>query len=135
VNGQPSPNGIAKASSDGIGPHSHNGFGLHSHGEPSFTDEDAALLEGEGWHVDRHHNRVSDENGFRLSPATVSQILRDLRGQAGATGNFSAVSDTSVVKGISPVAVGCTAPGDVAQAAVSPVVTYLDLRGGSSGPG
>ncbi len=62
-------------------------------------------------------------------------MLRDLRGQTGTTGNNHEVRGTSVAKGISPVEVGGTAPGEVAQVAVSPVVEFLDLRGGSAGPG
>jgi hypothetical protein len=128
VNGQPSPNDVAKAaSSDGIGPHAHGDSGLHSHGEPSFTDDEVELLEGNGWHVDRHHNRVSDENGFTLSPATVGAMLRDLRGLRAAEDDDGAVG-TTTTKMSSAGEVGGMAPGEVAQVAESPVVAYLDLR-------
>jgi hypothetical protein len=128
VNGQPSPNDVAQAaSSDGIGPHAHGDSGLHSHGEPSFTDDEVELLEGNGWHVDRHHNRVSDEHGFTLSPATISAMLQDLRSQGAAKGDDGAVG-TTTMKMSSAGEVGGTAPGEVAQVAESPVVAYLDLR-------
>ena len=108
VNGQPSPNDIAKAaSSDGTGPRAHGDFGLHEHGEPTFSDAEMAMLEAKGLDVDHHHGRVYDATGFLLSPGTV---------------------------GASAVDVGGKAPGEAARTEGPVAVQHLDLRGGWPGP-
>jgi len=115
VSGLPSPNDIAKAlSSDGIGQHQHGDSGFHSHGEPSFTDDEVELLEGNGWHVDRHHAKVRDENGFTLSPSNVAGMLQDLRGQGAAKGDDGGAVGASVVKSSDPQprSVVLRAPGE-----------------------
>jgi hypothetical protein len=66
-------------SSDGIEPHSHGGFGPHQHGKPKFTDEEVAVLEGRGYHVDRHHEVGFDYRGHRVSPCNVAAMLRGTR--------------------------------------------------------
>jgi hypothetical protein len=131
VNGNPSANDLAKAAiSDGLGPHTHDGSGPHEHGEPTFTDDEATFLASQGLHVDRHHGRVSDEDGFRLSPPTVSSMLATAR----EDGLLKIVAGpVEMTKVSSPVVAGGTAPGEGSPPeSGSPVVQHLDLRGRSA---
>ncbi len=134
VNGQPSPNDLAKmAVSDGIGPHAHGGFGPHEHYKPGFTPEETAILAERGLHVDNHHNKVYDESGICLTPATVAAMLSNARHEGTLEHDTCNVRDAAAATKMwsQVIGRGGGAPGEVAGAATgSPAVQCLDLRGG-----
>ncbi len=139
VNGQPSPNDLAKmAVSDGIGPHAHGGFGPHEHYKPGFTPAETALLAERGLHVDNHHNKVYDESGICLTPATVAAMLARARQDGELEDDTGTVGDAAITTKMwsQVTGVGGGAPGEVASAATGlPTVRCLDLRGGWPGSG
>jgi hypothetical protein len=130
VNGQPSPNDIAKAAtSDGVGPHAHGDFGLHEHGGPTFSDAEMAMLEAKGLHVDNHHGRVYDATGFLLSPGTVGAMLSEARQGTLKADDGGDAGGNLTTKMASAVDVGGEAPGEAARTQGSVAAQHLDLRG------
>ncbi len=118
MNGEPSPNEIAKAAAagDGIGTHHHGNWDEHQHGQPKFTDEEVQYMEGRGNHVDRYHGLVYSATGGLWTPLHVAAMLQAARRESQLKPPPPEPGDTAVEKGVS-------GPGEN-----TPVVRHIDLR-------
>lgn len=122
------PNDLAKSVSDGDGPHQHPPFPLHEHGEPKFTDEEVAYLEGHGLHVDRHHGTVFSYNGSLVSPSVLTSMLSAARQEGTLNGDLGPMAALLMKASGNPVS--GLSPGEVVRTEqASLAVQYLDLRG------
>ena len=115
VNGQPSPAQMVKAEAGSDSDtHAHGDYGEHRHGAASYTDQEVAVLEAKGLHIDQAEGAVYNHDGNRETSAHVAAILHEAR-----------------QKGTLKAATGL---GNMGKAKVSgpnenaPIVQHLDLR-------
>jgi hypothetical protein len=80
INGQPSLAEMAKAEAASDGDtHAHGDYGDHRHGAASYTDQEVAVLEAKGLHVDQAEGAVYNHDGNRETPAHVAAVLHEAR--------------------------------------------------------
>ncbi|MHB1511316.1 MAG: hypothetical protein ACYCZ8_17515, partial [Acidimicrobiales bacterium] len=104
------------------------------HHKPGFTPAETAFLAERGLHVDNHHNKVYDESGICLTPATVAAMLARARQEGELEDDTGTVGDATITTKMwsQVTGPGGSAPGEVTGATTgSPAVQCLDLRGGS----
>lgn len=115
VNGQPSPAQMVKAETASDGDtHAHGQHGEHRHGPASYTDQEVAVLEAKGLHVDQVEGAVYSHDGTKETPLHIAAVLHEARQKAtlkAATG----LGNVGMAK--------LSGPNENA-----PVVRHIDLR-------